>query len=792
MLISMNWISEFVNLDGLNLKELIGRFTLSTAEVEDIYEYGTDISNVVSAKILEIENHPSSKKLHILKVDDGKEVLQVVCGAPNVKVGMIVPFARIGATLGDIKITKAMLLGVESYGMCCSESEIGISDDHSGLLEMDENTKLGVPVNELFNLNDIVFEVDNKSLTNRPDLWGHYGIAREFAALTDRKLLPLELLNTDFCKNLKAVPIDIVDKDKCYRYSGITVSNIKTNVSPIDMKIRLHHCGMRSVNLLADLTNYVMLELGQPMHAFDNNIVDNISVKTFDKPFTFLTLDEQKREIDTSCLMICSSDKPVAIAGIMGGMESAISKDTNSVLIESANFNGVSVRKSSSKLGLRTDASARYEKILDPEITVVAIERFLKILKSIDENIEISSSLTDLYVYKYPEINLEITKSFIDKYTGIEITNDTILKTLKALGFVVSFENDVFKVKVPSFRATKDVTIKADLIEEITRIYGYDNFEIKTTKTALVPVRQQESREDEYAIKILLAEKFSFNEIHSYIWNNDKLDKELEIDNKSFVKIQNSISGDMSQIRSSIIPTLLHMLNNNKSAFQEIQIFEIGRVVVGLDADKNCIEQKNLSLLVASKTLSEKEVYYKLKDIISNLTKEIKNILPTFDVLSDSNKQNYLHPYNSQDILLEKTDIGFMSMIHPSIKNNIDKKIKIAVAEINLEKLELISKNPIVYNEVSRFPSINIDLSLIVNKSVKYTELSKILNNYNNEFLTGFDFVDIYQDETLCDSVSITIRFNFNSLNKTLSLEQVEGYKKEIVEMLSKENITLR
>ena len=491
MFLSMNWICDFVDLNGLDKIELINKFSLSTAEVEnEIFFKGSDISGVVLAEIKSVEDHPNSKKLHLLKVDIGEgELVDVVCGAPNVKVGMKTCFARLGAKIGDIEITPRELAGFTSNGMCMSEKELGISDDNSGIMDIDGDYPLGTSIKDIFQIDDIIFEVDNKSLTNRPDLWGHYGIAREFAAISKRELKPLETLDLSKYDNLDKLDLKIEDP-LCQRYSCISVENITKNESPVNMKIRLFYCGMRSINLLCDLTNYLMLEMGQPMHAFDSRKIEKIRVKRFSTPFEFETLDSVKRQIDENTLMICNGDTPVAIAGIMGGYDSQIVDDTTTLTLESATFDSASVRKSSARLSHRTDASMRYEKSLDPEMTVVAIKRFLKLLKDIDPDLKVVSSLTDEYAFKYDDVTLEFEKAFVDKYTGIEISNDTILDTLTRLGFKVELNDNFFKVEVPSWRRTKDVTIKADIIEEITRIYGYDNFDVNTAKAPLYPVRE--------------------------------------------------------------------------------------------------------------------------------------------------------------------------------------------------------------------------------------------------------------------------------------------------------------
>ncbi len=360
MFLSMNWISDFVDLTGLDKMELINKFSLSTAEVEnEIFFKGSDLSGIVVAEIKSVEDHPESKKLHLLKVDAGNgELTDVVCGAPNVRVGMKTAFAKVGAKIGEIEITPRKLAGYTSNGMCCSEKELGISDSHEGIMDITDDVANGTDLKSIYEIDDIIFEVDNKSLTNRPDLWGHYGIAREFAAIAGRELKPLDTVDLSKYDALPKIDLKIEDS-LCQRYSCLQVENINVHTSPVNMRIRLFYCGMRSINFLADLTNYLMLEMGQPMHAFDSRKVEKIRIKRFSKPFEFETLDGVKRNIDENTLMICNGDNPVAIAGIMGGLDSEIVEDTTTLTLESATFDATSIRKSTVRLAHRTDASMR-------------------------------------------------------------------------------------------------------------------------------------------------------------------------------------------------------------------------------------------------------------------------------------------------------------------------------------------------------------------------------------------------------------------------------------------------
>lgn len=793
MLISMNWISEFTDLKGVDLKELINRFTLSTAEVEDIYEMGKDIKDVVVGKIIEINDHPNSKKLHLVKVDIGTEVVDCVCGAPNVFVGAVVPFAKLGGQVGDLLIQEVKIAGETSKGMCCSEKELGISEDNSGLMILDENLPLGKDIKEIYQIEDTIFEVDNKSLTNRPDLWGHYGIAREISVLTGRPLKPLSLMDTSVFKDLAPIDLKVKEDEKTFRYSCITVDQISVKKSPVNMRIRLTYCGMRPINLLADLTNYLMLELGQPMHAFDHGKVSKIRVKTFSKPVNFLTLDGVERTIDTDTLMICDEKEPVAIAGIMGGELSEITDDTTSVLLESANFDGTSVRKSAVRLGMRTEASARYEKVIDPELTTLAIERFLKLLLEIDPGAKVTSSLTDCYVKKYETIMIRFDKTYVDKYTGIDISSDQIENTLTALGFEVRRDGNDFEVKVPSWRATKDVTIKADIIEEITRIYGYDNFEIKSTMSLLTPIRHDVNREDEYRIKQLLAERFSLHEVHSYIWYESKLNKEIGIVTEPNIRIINSVTAENDTIRSTMIPSLLGFVYKNVDHTPEMGMFEIGRVVEGLKEDGLCNERKKLAIVLASKKLSEKEVYFKVKDIITQVVNTVKNMKPTFSRDDKLKNYNYIHPINNASIYLKGENLGYFSVLNPRVRNKIDKKLNVVYAEIDIENLNKVVAKEISYLEVSKYPGVTIDLSLLTDKEMIYDTIAGYIKEYTCEYLKSFRLVDIFEDEKLLPGKkSVTIRFEFVSMERTLEGQEIQSMVDGLLELLKEKGIELR
>ncbi|WP_297141093.1 phenylalanine--tRNA ligase subunit beta [uncultured Eubacterium sp.] len=787
MFLSMNWISDFVDLSGLDKLKLINQFSLSTAEVEnDIYFKGSDLSGVVVAEIKSVENHPDSKKLHLLKVDAGEsELTDVVCGAPNVRVGMKTAFAKVGAKIGEIEIAPRKLAGYLSNGMCCSEKEIGISDDNSGIMEITDDIPNGTDLKSVYAIDDIIFEVDNKSLTNRPDLWGHYGIAREFAALSGRPLKNIGGVDLSKYDSLPKVDMKIEDS-LCQRYSCLQVENIKRTVSPVDMRIRLYYCGMRAINFLADLTNYLMLEMGQPMHAFDSRKVEKIRIKRFDTPFTFQTLDGVERNIDENTLMICNDNTPVAIAGIMGGLDSEIVDDTTTLTLESATFNAASVRKSTVRLAHRTDASMRYEKCLDPEMTVTAIARFVELLQKYDDGASVVSALTDDYAYHYDNVELKFDKAFVDKYTGIDISNDTIVKTLKSLGFGVELENDSFTVDVPSWRATKDVTMKADIIEEITRIYGYDNFDIHTAVAPLYPVRPSIEKTVEDKIKDLLVKRFSLHELHSYVWSYYDELKTIGLDADGVIKLDGATNPNIETIRRSIIPTQLCQVKSNTSFALRFGIFEIGRVVTGLDENNNCIEKKKLAITLFSKIAPVSVLFYKLRDILEIMSDDIKHKPLTFE--AKQAEYPYQHPVNLNRVFCDGVEIGEIGIVYPTVQKKIDKKASIVYAEIDVEAFANIKNASIQYIEPSRFPEMEIDLSFI---SKTFAPISIAIAEAKSPLVKNVYVTDIYEDEN-DGSKSITTRIVFAHPERTLTKEEVTEVTDKIIATLKDKGIELK
>lgn len=790
MYISMNWIKDFVNLDGIEPEELMKKFNLTTAEIEGYEHKGLETTGVIFAKIEKVENHPNSDHLHILAVNTGTEVLQIVCGAPNVRENMVVCLAPIGSKVAGHKMTKAKLAGVESFGMCCSEEELGIGSDNSGIMDITFPVTLGADIKTVFPMDDIVFEVDNKSLTNRPDLWGHYGLAREFAAMFNRELKPLDVVSLVEYNNLPKLNIN-VNSENCFRYSSLAVDNVTGKVSNQQMKIRLNYCGMRDINLLTDLANYIMLELGQPMHTFDKNVVKGINVNTAIKDTKLLTLEGEEHDIPEGSTVICdSNNKPVAIAGIKGGKLSGITDDTNSLLLESACFDSKAIRITSTKIGLKTDASQRYEKSLDPEMTTIAIARFVKLLQEQDNGVKVVSSLTDVYTKKYPECEIDITADFVSKRIGVNVTNDDITNILTKLGFVVDLKNDMLKVKVPSYRATKDISLREDLVEEIARSYGYDNIKPEPISMEVKSIEQNEAHNNEYQTKYILAEKYGMNEVHSYLWNFVDFNKSVGIEQKSYVSLVDDSNAGQSGIRSLLAPTLLKFMEENRNSYSDIQIFEIGRVVAGLDDSNLAIEEPHLSICLASQTLSNEKLYFSLKEVLMDIAQNIygKQIsIGKIDALP-----NYMHPVNSTNIYAENKNIGYFGVLHPSVKLAIDKRFNIAVLELNTNELLQAQNYKNKIKKVSKFQDVNIDYSFLVPKTTKYAEIENHLNNFRAKLIWTYKLTDIYESKELGDYASWTFKFNICALDKTLSAKDIEIFNMRLLQHMEQIGLKLK
>lgn len=772
MLISCNKLKSHIknssDIDWLNIWDT---FTIRTAEVEDVKLVGNTFDSVVVAEILTCEEHPDSDHMHILTVDCGeKEPIQVVCGAPNVRVGLKTAYVKVGGHIDGMEIKSRPLRGVLSNGMCCSGHELGISDNHDGILDLPREWKNGTSIKEYLPIDDIIVEIDNKSLTNRPDLWGHYGIAREICAITNHELLPLEI--EEIVNDKKDLDIVIKNPELCYRYCGLKIDNINNNVTPMDMQIFLYYVGMRSISLLVDVTNYLMLELGQPMHAFDSRVVKNIEIGLAKDNDKYTTLDGVERTLSSEMLMIKNGDKYFGIAGVMGGLDSEILNDTTSTFIESATFNAGSIRRTAVKLGLRTEASSRYEKSLDPNMTDLAIKRLVYLLRKENPDMVIASNLTDVYPNPTSEEKIVLDKQTLSIYMGRDLEEKQVVNILETLGFKVKVIDDNYEVIVPSFRATKDVKIKQDLIEEIARIYGLENFTPKPLKLDLIPTIHENIFDQEYEVKKLLATKYDMHEVHSYIWYDTNLLKEFKMDIKN-VELVGKESNNI--LRDDMSLSLMNIVKENFKNYNSFEIFEIGTKI------QNNENKRVLSIILAGEEKNIESVYNKAKDIVKYLFKIIKD--KDVNLLNNVNEKKYYDESLGKNIMLDNEKLGEINVLNKTLTNKLSHKKCVVTIDIDFDMFVTLEKEVKLAKETSKYPIVSLDYTIILNDK-KYEDLKLVLEQFRSNLIKSCELLGVYENK-------YSIRYVIGSDNKTLEQKDLQTFKERFIKHIKDNNFEI-
>lgn len=776
MLISCNKLKEHIeksdNIDWVKVWDI---FTIRTAEVEGVSIKGNDLKDVIVVKITKIKKHPDIEKYNLCEVSDGSKTYHILTAAPNVREGMICPLVKIGGMVSGVTITAKKIAGYDSEGMLCSGDELGISADHSGILELPDDFEIGKDIKEVLPIDDVIVEIDNKSLTNRPDLWGHYGIAREICAITNHKLKPLELL--EIKNDQKDLDIMIKDGHKCLRYCGITLDNVHHTNTPFDIQIFLYYVGMRSLSLLIDLTNYIMLELGQPMHAFDSRVVKNILVDmAYDKE-EFVTLDRGTRVLSKDVLLIKNNNQNFGIAGIMGGLNSEILPDTTSIMLESACFDAPTIRRGATFLGMRTEASARYEKSLDPELCPLAIKRYAYLLKKSNPEMHNITNLTDIYPGKKEPITIDLEKEKLYLYMGDVISDKEVIDILESLEFKVENLKTKFKVLVPSFRSTKDITLDVDLIEEIARIHGYENIEVKPLKLDLTFKIHESIYEEEYKVKSFLTNRYSASEVHSYLWYDTAFLKECDVNIQNVMVLNKP---DNSILRDNLAFSLLPLVRKNYKNYNSFILYEIGTII------KNNENKRSLSILLADSESNMEALYHQGKEIALELFKAMKNIKISFED-NKKTKEYYVNEY-AKNIMIDNDVVGTLDIVNPKISFNLGKKKAIVCLEIDFDKYLLLTKKDIITKEQSKYPSVYLDYTITTSNEEKYENIEVILNKYIDEYLISYYLNDYYQDK---NNNKYTVRFEVGSFEKTLDTNDLNNIKLDILKYLKDNNLVI-
>ena len=789
---SVEWLEEYsdIDVDAIKLGDIL---TMTGSKVETIEQKGNDIKNVVVGKILEIKKHPDADKLVVTKVDIGEETVQIVTGANNIKENDIVPIAKDGSELpGGVKIKKGQLRGIDSCGMMCSVGELGLElADYPGQIEhgimiLDKSLEkeLGKNIVDVLNLKEDI--IDFEITSNRPDCLSIEGLGRETAVSLNKKFKNprknIDEQKVEDKKEIEGLTVEITAPDLCYRYIARIVKNVKIGPSPEWMKRRLKACGIRSINNIVDITNYVMLEMGQPMHAFDINSIEgkHITVRRAKNGEKITTLDEQERILDENDLVISDKNKAVAIAGVMGGLNSEIENDTQTVVFESAVFYGGSVRKTAKKVGLRTEASSRFEKGLSAENALRAINRAVELVELIGAG-EVIEGKIDVYPTKQKinKIPLEVEK--INNLLGIQLSKQEMIDILEKLEIKV--ENDM--AIAPYFRM--DLEFVADIAEEILRFYGYDKLETTLANAeTTIGTRNKEQKIQKKITEILVNSGLS--EIYTYGFVSQK---DLELSNindeikKYTITLQNPLSDEYKLMRPTTIPSMMQTLaiNNNKKN-QNVKLFDISRNYKNIN---NEIENGEVPLQENILTIGmygDDTDFYTLKGLVENILESIS--VSRYDIEKETQNTSY-HPGRCANLKVGIDTIATIGEVHPEVLANYDIEKRAYLAEINITKLVKYSRENKKYVEVPKFPAVERDIAMLVDEKIEVGQIEKIITKKGKKLLESIKLFDIYRNEKLGENKkSVAYSLIFRDKNKTLSDEEINKAMESIIEELQK------
>lgn len=798
MWISLNIIQDMVNVKDLSIEEIAHRLTMSTAEIDSIEYSHQLLKNIFTAKILEVTKHPNADKLTVCKVDTGEGVIQVVCGAPNHKAGDIVALAPVRTKFTEtFTITKTKLRGVESEGMLCSECELGLSVDHSGIMILPPNTPIGVSLADLYpDKIDVRFDIDNKSITHRPDLWSHTGFAREIAALF--KLQFKNPVNYDIAKEFKqkeSLVVTIQNPEAAPRYCGLVVNNITIKESPDWLKARVEAIGMRPINNIVDITNYVMAELGEPMHAFDRTKLrgNEIIVRFANDGEHLTTLDGQEHILTSEDIVIADSGGAIALAGVMGGGNSEIEDSTTSIVLEAANFNPVYIRKTANRYNLRTEAAIRFEKSLDPELCPAAIIRCYELIKMLIPEAEAVTPIIDTYPNPIKSVTITTTTDFIRKKLGHSIDDDTIISILSSLDFTVKKENSSLAINVPTYRATKDVSIPDDIVEEIGRIYGYDNIPEQPPFVPCAPPAKNLKRTFERAIKSILVNDYHMTEVSNYSFVGEALLNKLQINQNLELRLKNPLSKEQDRLRRSLIPNIITNIITNQRYFDDFRIFELGRVYLKNDRKSSELASENTHVTGAIYAKNPAHpIFYDAKECCLGILHKTFRTNYTLNPNSD-NIPPYAHPARCLEVLIDNKRIALIFELHPKTATEFEIKGNTALFDIDVDSLLSCSAQEIIFKELPRYPDVPFDISILADEKEYAATLTNLIYKSDKEHIADIEVISVYNQPPIPKGKkSVSYRITFRAEDHTLTPEEVDSLQKKVITFVEKNGYKLR
>ena len=794
MKISLSWLQQYLKVD-LSTDEISELLTDIGLEVEGVHKYETikgGLKGIVIGKILTVDKHPDADRLNLTSVDVGEEdPLQIVCGAPNVAIGLNVPVATVGTRLYDgdesFKIKRSKIRGQISNGMICGPDEIGLGAKTDGIMELPDDAKVGMAGADYFNINeDIVFEI---GLTpNRSDAMSHIGVARDLKAVLNSRGDDLKMSIPsvkDFKIDNKDLTIDVKIESEalCPRYSGVSISNVKVKESPDWLKHKLLSIGINPINNIVDITNYLLHETGQPLHAFDTEKIlgKEIIVKTLNKDTNFITLDENKRKLSENDLMICNAKKPMCIAGVFGGLDSGVTNNTKSIFIESAYFNPTSIRKTAKYHKLNTDASFRYERGCDPNITVYALKRAALLVQELCGGL-ISSEIVDVYPNSIEDFSINFSYNNLNKLIGEELDRNLVKSIIKNLEIKITDENDdSLSLLVPPYRT--DVRREVDVIEEVLRIYGFNSIKINNKLNASI---DSSNAITSYKLKNIISNLLVFNGFNEVM--NNSLTKSDLYNINTFYKAQNNVnilnplSSDLNILRRTMLFSALETIEyNSNRKNNDLKIFEFGKTYSLVD---EYIENQHLFLSITGRRLKEnwnstndQINFFDLKEYVHNILNKLGIFKFTSNLNDNPFYDDYIQYKLNNDIIVS----------FGSVNNKILKKYKINksvyVADFNWDVLlKIVKGSNIVYSPVNKFPSVRRDLSLLIDKNISFSELENIAISIKCNILKDINLFDVYNGDKLPENKkSYSLSFIFEDNSKTLTDIQIDKIMDKLI-----------
>ena len=802
MKLSLNWIKDYVKLpDDMDLTRLAYDLTMSTVEVEGAESLAERFEKIIVGEIKEVLPHPNADKLRVCRVDiGGGEIKDIVCGGSNLAPEMKVVVACPGAMVrwhgeGDpVEIKNAKLRGVESFGMICASVEVGLADlfpaaeEHEIMDVTSFGIPAGTPLAVALDLDDIILEIDNKSMTNRPDLWGHYGIAREIAALYD---LPLVTFDQYVPETVEEYDVRIKDVDRCPRYIGAKIEGLSVKPSPFQMQSRIWRVGMRPINALVDVTNYVMLATGQPTHVFDSNhIIDHIEVRRAEEGEKLQLLNDKNLALSADDLVIADAEGAVALAGVMGGAKDSVLPDTESVILEVANFESRGVRRTALRYDNRTEASSRYEKAVDPERCDQALSLIMKLFAELYPDMKVTA-FKDLYEKKLEKKEIDVELEWLDRRLGKRIPQEIVARKLGTMGYEVTFTDKSMHIVVPTWRSTGDVSIKADIMEEVARMYGYENFEATTITTSFDGAINQLGVDLVRRIKEYLAFRCNMQEIFTYPWMSDEFVTALFPSTEGILALATPPSPTEKYIRSSLLPNICKAIVKNERNFDEFDIFEEAQIFLDSDytsdyeGEKLPAQKKHLGCAFVGSPDNVSELFRRAKGVIG--------AMPRFTHMEGFTFEKNEKPYWADEtvwlnIMLDGKKIGDLALLSKKAALACGIKVLSAVlVELDMDALVPFKSRTNRFSRMPEFPMNDYDVSFLVDSMVKWDDVYGVIMAKKNELLRDVKFVDEYRGKQIpAGKKSVTVRLVIGSGEKTLTGDEIEQVANGVLKRLAK------